>query len=202
VPGELATAAPRPSGEAAPQQAAPPLTASAHERFDAAYRSPDTLQTPLTEAEGYPAKTADRAGPPAQLVASPALPLVQQQLEALATQNFVWQGQVWPGQTMRWEIEEEGRHQGADSADGEETANRWRTRLRLTLPSLGEVDAQIRLQGSEITLSLTASSTETQSLLRSATEALRSQLGEAGLALASLGVSPTKESPSYGPPES
>jgi flagellar hook-length control protein FliK len=65
----------------------------------------------------------------------------------------------------------------------------------LTLPRLGEVDVQIKLQGQEITLALTTGSANTQSLLRNAAEALRSQLGEAGLALSSLGVTPAKESP-------
>jgi len=133
-----------------------------------------------------------------QLVASQLLPLVQQQLESLATQNFVWQGQVWPGQEMRWEIEEDG---AGHQPDGNETAAKWQTRLRLTLPQLGEVDAQIRLQGTQISLALTANSTETQALLRTSTEALRSQLGEAGLALAAVGIGAAQENPAHGQTE-
>jgi hypothetical protein len=191
VPGALAAAAPRPHDDAAPSLA--------NGSPGALTQSNSTRQSAEIEAKARPDKTtssaSQAAAQPAQLVAPPALPLVQQQLEALATQNFVWQGQVWPGQTMRWEIEEETKHQGgADSAADDGTASRWQTRLRLTLPNLGEVDAQIKLQGHEITLALTAGSTETQSLLRNATEFLRSQLGEAGLALSSLGVGPSKES--------
>ena len=144
------------------------------------------------------------AAQPGQLVAPPVLALVQQQLEALATQNFAWQGQVWPGQTMRWEIEEDKEYKdGAEhqATESDASASQWQTRLRLTLPKLGEVDAQIRLQGQEITLALTASNADTQALLRNATESLRSQLGEAGLALLSLGVSPSKESAAYVPSE-
>jgi Flagellar hook-length control protein FliK len=144
------------------------------------------------------------AAQPGQLVAPPVLALVQQQLEALATQNFAWQGQVWPGQTMRWEIEEDKEYKdGAEhqATESDVSASQWQTRLRLTLPKLGEVDAQIRLQGQEITLALTASNADTQALLRNATESLRSQLGEAGLALLSLGVSPSKESAAYVPSE-
>ena len=120
-----------------------------------------------------------------QLVATEAMPLVQQQLEALATQNFSWHGQVWPGQEMRWEIEEDAarREQGSDEASGN-----WQTRLRLSLPNLGEVEARIRLQGNQISLILAADNSGTQELLRTSTEALRSQLDEAGLALASVGV--------------
>ncbi len=121
-----------------------------------------------------------------QVVAPQTQPLVQQQLEALATQNFSWQGQVWPGQEMRWEIDEEAARQGQDSED---TAPKWSTRLHLALPNLGEVDAQIRLEGSSITLSMSADSAETRTLMRVSSLALRSQLDEAGLTLASMGVS-------------
>jgi flagellar hook-length control protein FliK len=130
-----------------------------------------------------------------QLVAPEALPLVRQQLDALATQNFSWQGQVWPGQEMRWEIEEDAgrREQGS-----EDTPSNWQTRLRLTLPNLGGIDAQIRLQGNQISLVLAAGNTETQDLLRSSTAALRSQLDDAGLALASVGVGTAKDEAANG----
>ena len=128
---------------------------------------------------------------PGQLVAPQAQALVQQQLEALATQNFSWQGQIWPGQEMRWEIEEDA---GRNSAGDDETAARWATQLHLTLPHLGQVDARIRLQGNEITLQMTAGSEETRALMRASGVALRSQLGEAGITLSSMGVAATDES--------
>jgi flagellar hook-length control protein FliK len=107
------------------------------------------------------------------------------QLDALATQNFSWQGQIWPGQDMRWEIDEDASRGGQDE---DNTAPRWTTRINLTLPHLGEVSAQIRLQGNQITLAMSAESSETRSLLRASTVALRNQLNEAGLTLASVGV--------------
>ena len=120
-----------------------------------------------------------------QIVAPQAQALVQQQLEALATQTFSWQGQVWPGQEMRWEIDEDN---GRNAQEGDETAPRWNTRLHLTLPVLGEIDAQIRLQGNQITLSMAADNAETRDTMRAATLALRSQLDQAGIVLASMGV--------------
>ena len=121
----------------------------------------------------------------AQPVAPQAQPIVQQQLDALATQNFSWQGQVWPGQDMRWEIDEDAAR---SAQDDDETAPKWTTRLHLTLPNLGEVDAQIRLNGNQITLAMSAGNAETRALMRSASLDLRSQLDEAGLTLASMGV--------------
>lgn len=151
-----------------------------------------TDATPAQNAatDAASSRTSAASTVPSQQVASQLVPLVQQQLEALATNNFSWQGQVWPGQEMRWEIEEDAarREQG-----GDEATSHWQTRLRLTLPNLGEVDAQIRLQGNQISLALSAGDVRTQELLRTATDTLRSQLDDAGLALASIGVGAARD---------
>lgn len=123
----------------------------------------------------------------AQPVAPQTQPIVQQQLDALATQNFSWQGQVWPGQDMRWEIDEDAARNGAQ--DGDDSASRWATRLHLTLPHLGEVDMQVRLNGNQISLALSAGTEETRALMRAGSFDLRNQLDEAGLTLTTVGVS-------------
>ena len=134
----------------------------------------DSTRTPATQTQN--------TGP---VIAPQTQPIVQQQLEALASQTFSWMGQVWPGQEMRWEIEEDAPRQ---SPSDEDSAANWRTSLRLTLPRLGGIDAQIRLQGEQLIVSIATDSSETGTLMRSESEALRSQLTEAGLALASFGV--------------
>ena len=179
-------AAAQPTGGALANEAAAPLppTAAADAAEVNAARRPGS--------DGAPAGEVGKASTtPGQLVAPQAQALVQQQLEALATQNFSWQGQIWPGQEMRWEIEEDA---GRNSAGDDETAARWATQLHLTLPHLGSVDARIRLQGNEITLQMTAGSEETRALMRASGVALRSQLGEAGITLSSMGVAATDES--------
>ena len=118
-----------------------------------------------------------------------------QQLEALATQNFSWQGQIWPRQEMRWEIDENAARNGQES---DETAPKWSTRLHLTLPNLGEVDAQVRLQGNQITLVMSSDNAEIRDLMRSSSFALRSQLDEAGLLLTSMGVAAATDNKSNG----
>lgn len=191
LPAQFASPRPPQTASAQNPQPAPTQPATHGPALPPGERSlaPDTAPAPSTVAESSTkAGVATATTPPAQLVAPQALPLVQQQLEAFATQNFVWQGQVWPGQTMHWEIEEEAARREQESG---EAGNPWQTRLRLTLPHLGEVDAQIRLQGRQINLALQAGSVETQALLRGSMDALRSQLGEAGLTLTSLGVGET-----------
>jgi len=152
----------------------------------------DVAQTVNASADASKGSTTlQTAQTTAQVIAPQAQPIVQQQLDALATQNYSWQGQVWPGQEMRWEIDEDAAR---NDQDDDETAPKWTTRLHLQLPNLGEVDAQIRLNGNQITLSMSAGSEETRALMRSASIDLRSQLNEAGLMLASMGISAPIES--------
>jgi hypothetical protein len=172
---------------------APAVTASVQRSAAEATQVSSTLADP-NSTRLQPAQ-ATQASQISHLVAPDALPLVRQQLDALATQNFAWQGQIWPGQEMRWEIEEDAHHR--EQGGGEAPGN-WQTRLSLTLPNLGGVDAQIRLQGNQISLVLSAGSSETQELLRSSTATLRSQLDEAGLALASVGVGAAKDEAANG----
>lgn len=152
-----------------------------------------TAATPAIQ-EATAADTAPRALaaapqqaplPPGQPVAPDLLPIVQQQLEALATQTYVWQGQAWPGQPMQWEIVEED---GGRQADGEAEAPPWQTRLTLTMPQLGEVRAALRIAGGELTLSISAASGDAAMRLANGGDALRGQLAAAGLALGGFTV--------------
>lgn len=118
-----------------------------------------------------------------QTIAPQLQGLVQQQLEALATQNFVWQGQVWPGQDLRWEIDENA----AQEQPEDPTATRWSTSLRMTLPRLGDIDARIQLQGNQLTIAMNTSDAMTGELMRNAGGLLRSDLDAAGLTLTSMG---------------
>ena len=121
-----------------------------------------------------------------QLVAPDLMPLVQQQLEALASQTYVWQGQAWPGQSMQWEIIEEngGKKGGAMEQDQAP----WQTRLILTMPQLGEVRAGLRIVAGEMTLSLSTQSSEAAMQLANGGDALRNQLEAAGLKLGGFTV--------------
>jgi flagellar hook-length control protein FliK len=130
-----------------------------------------------------------------QVVAQELAPLVQQQLEALATNSYVWQGQIWPGQNMDWEIVEEdgGRERS------ENTAPNWTTHLRLTLPRLGGVDATLRLiGGKEIEIRLRAENPETRALLNAANGPLQKQFVTAGLKLGAFSVSRPRAEQAHG----
>lgn len=110
-------------------------------------------------------------------------PIVQQQLDGLATQNFAWQGQVWPGQPMWWEISQDAEGSRGEQAEG----SRWHTRLKLNLPELGGLDISLRLSpNGDVGISATTASESSEQRLQAATEPLREQLAAAGLKLSQL----------------
>jgi hypothetical protein len=114
------------------------------------------------------------------------VPLVQQQLNGLATQNFVWQGQVWPGQPMWWEISGDPE---SKPSQNNEPASQWQTRLKLNLPALGGIDVTLRLgTGGALAISVSAEKPASEAKLRDSTQPLREQLEAVGLTLTQLRV--------------
>jgi len=116
-------------------------------------------------------------------------PLVRSQLEALATHRLVWQGALWPGQSVQWEIEEQPDERMAEG--GPEAAScRWVTTLRLVLPHLGEIRARLALAGARIELGIEAATPDARALLRASQPALGRALAADGLALGAVSVTP------------
>jgi hypothetical protein len=105
-------------------------------------------------------------------------PLVQQQLDAAATQRVAWHGEVWPGQTMQWQISRDSNPQGQTSDD---EASQWTTSLALTTPQMGRVEATINLSRNSVNIKLAADSAGSASALNARLSALASALDAAGL---------------------
>lgn len=105
-------------------------------------------------------------------------PLLQQQLEAAATHRLAWHGEVWPEQTMRWEIE---RDVPQAEVTGE-APDTWHTSLHLALPRLGEIDAQVKVVGNQVHLNLAMSAAVASDLVQ-ALPLLQQALADAGLTL-------------------
>ena len=179
-----------PDNSSAPQNkaSAPGEIAAGQTTRTASTNAPPPADTTPPQASADKAQAAPTPG--GQIVHPSAQTLVQHQLDALATQNYVWQGQVWPGQDMRWEIDPEHAHHQSGS---DEDVTSWSTRLRLTLPQLGEVDARLRLEGNQLLLNLNASDAVTRQRMRDASEALQRQFEAAGLTLTTLGINAPAE---------
>jgi len=188
VAGQLPTEALRqePQGKMLPT-VPPPTPQSAQPAGQAAAlvvqesRSTDAAVQPTVTRTEQPAQPATQQGP---VIPRELTPIVQQQLDALATQNYAWQGQVWPGQKMWWEISEDGDQQrGPDGEPGK----RWQTRLKLDLPALGGIDATLRLQpGGRVEIQMSADSAASEARLRDNGEALVKRFAAAGLELTQL----------------
>lgn len=115
--------------------------------------------------------------------AAPRIPehlqtLVQQQMNALETRQVLWQGQVWQGQEMRWEVREESPHQ--QHTQGTEHGQ-WLTQINLDLPNLGGVSARLSFNGNALNLTLDVSDAQSRNKLSGASSQLLAALSERGI---------------------
>lgn len=156
--------------------------------------TPETRSTEGSKPEAVALTTSPQSRPEASAQANSTgnpiprelAPIVQQQLDALATQNYAWQGQIWPGQKMWWEISE--NPDDTRQTDSEAPA-RWQTRLKLTLPSLGGIEATLRLHpGGKVEIALITNSESSETLLRGSAGSLHKHLEAAGLDLNQLQI--------------
>jgi len=143
-------------------------------------------------ANGANAQTAQPSRHESALQASLAagihpatLNVVRQQLDVLANEQFRWQGEAWPGTRFEWEVAREPRDQRASDDAADERA--WRTRITLSLPALGTVDAELVLSGDKLVTRIKAGDAGARRLAADGAAFAR-QLEAAGIALASLSV--------------
>ncbi|MER1966542.1 flagellar hook-length control protein FliK [Castellaniella sp. GW247-6E4] len=180
-------------------QGAPPLPAQA----PGPQGVPQGLPA-AAEASGAPAQTGQAGGSAAApAVQAPPIPgidpqaqfLVRQQLEVLAHQGFAWQGEAWPGADMRWEVR---RHAGDEGDGGGSRAEHWSTRLNLSLPALGAIQARLTLAGDQLVMRLAAP--DSAERLDGAIETLRARLLAHGLRASQIAVVDRDDSDEDAPP--
>ena len=133
--------------------------------------NPGSAATPGTE---------DRAQPG---IARELMPIVRQQLETIETRQILWQGELWPGQFMRWQIAD---HE-SDAKHGQ-SEREWLTRFALQLATLGAVNADVAVGASGIRVRISAEASATADALRAAMPELAEALQKAGLRVTLLEV--------------
>ncbi|WP_322994707.1 flagellar hook-length control protein FliK [Castellaniella sp.] len=109
--------------------------------------------------------------------------MVRQQLDVLANQGFIWQGEAWPGAEMECEVQ---RRQPGDDQDPAVDQEHWATRLTLQLPTLGEIQARLNLSGDQLVMRLVAP--QSAERLSQSVEPLRSRLLAQGLQASQLAI--------------
>ena len=110
-----------------------------------------------------------------------ALPIIQQQLQTLEQQRFVWHGELWSGQPLEWEVSQDQSRQQANPAE-----NIWRSSVRFQLAQLGDISAQLQLTGTHLSITVTTKNAATALLLKNSTSELAGALNGTGAQLDSL----------------
>jgi hypothetical protein len=127
------------------------------------------------------------AGPAMRSPAHPdTYPIIRQQLNTLESGLVEWRGTIWPGQSMEWQVSErrdEPGGNGEPAAQDVETARTWRTEMRLTLPNIGHLIAQIELDANGARVRLVSDSAQQARRLRAEAPALGTRFGASGIAL-------------------
>ncbi|WP_374499607.1 flagellar hook-length control protein FliK [Zoogloea sp.] len=116
-------------------------------------------------------------------VAERLLPLVHQQLDTLATHQVVWQGQIWPGQQMEWEIEDPSGRSGEDDGEPEPY---WNTTLRRTLPGMGGIEARLHLTPAGVAVRLITDDVRSRDILIAGQPRLAEALDAANVPLTGM----------------
>jgi hypothetical protein len=117
--------------------------------------------------------------PPGKSIPDDLRPIIQQQLDAVATQRLAWHGEVWPQQTVDWEVEWQHPHGSPDDDNG----SRWATHLSLTTPRLGKVSARLQLTEDGVSITLMTPYGASAADLRDAAPVLEQSLAAAGVPL-------------------
>lgn len=154
-------------------------------------RDPETgtatqAQRPAAEALRDATDSLQAAARETLAVPDRLMPVVHQQLESMATHHFAWQGQVWPGQTMQWDLYEPGERDAGNTQD--EDIHGWRSTLRLSLVRLGGVEARITWTPNGVSIRVEAAEADTANTLRAGQEKLADAMAAAGVPLNSLSV--------------
>jgi Flagellar hook-length control protein FliK len=192
TPNPMNSARPVPTPQT-PQQAAA-LAASVREMPASAFSSAASASSRASTGTQLSAAHVQDSAVQAALASGihpSTIPLVRQQLDVLASDQFRWSGEAWPGAKFEWQIQpqnhgpqERDAHQDGGSIDADRA---WHTRVTLTLPTLGNVDADLVLTGNQLVVRMNASEGGAARLAADG-DHFRQQLDAAGLQLAGLTV--------------
>jgi hypothetical protein len=142
-------------------------------------------------AQGARSLGALAAEPQARGMPAPLEPgtaqLINQQLNVQEQGRIAWQGQLWPGQDLHWEIERDAPEGGRQDGDGAGQPA-WQSRLRLRFAGLGEVSAQVVLSGQQLHIRLDAPEPDALARMRAEQARLAAALDAAGTPLATLAL--------------
>jgi hypothetical protein len=172
------------TGSTASAEAAPRASNVATALANAAAQALGRTEAPVARIREVTAQQAEnimRNNP----VSERLLPIVHQQLESLASHQYIWHGMAWPGQMFEWIIEDP---RGEGHAEGDDADGKWNTTLRLTLPRLGGVEARVQLGANGVALRLQVDDKPAAARLEARRDELAEALEAAGVPLTGMAV--------------
>jgi len=104
--------------------------------------------------------------------------LLQQQLHTMETQTVHWQGELFPGQKMEWEIRKKNSS-GQQKQYSDENTD-WQSVVRFHFPILGNVSATLNLSGDKLNLMIQTTDENSAKLLRTNAGVLMSAIDSTG----------------------
>ena len=130
--------------------------------------------------------------------------VIRAQLDTLDTGCIRWEGELWPGMAMQWQLQRDNRAQDhvasdhsqhsdeftepTESTELTEPKRAWMSTLQLTLPVLGDIRAQLTIQDHTLGLTLLVSDRQSVNKLDHERHGLVVGLARAGIALSSFKV--------------
>jgi hypothetical protein len=119
--------------------------------------------------------------------------LMSQQLAILENQRLSWHGQIWPGQTMDWDVHQQQNSpdEKAESKESHTDQDRPITsEMTLHFPNLGKVSARINLSAGRMHINILAEQPDTLAILKAKRLGLAEAIGQNGQQIDSLTVVP------------
>lgn len=198
LPGERSAAAQLPAGPL-PQAVKPTgyVEASLPElaRLIDIVTDLDSTVRPATATDGKTSeipKTSDSAPDAASIgekIDNESSQRINLQLNTLENNRIAWQGELWPGQKLEWEVSEDAPRNDADNPE----QSSWTSVVRFELPMLGVVTANIHLDGDRVRMQVKTTTDQAAAALRSHSDELATALGAAGSPLDLLTVKKDEE---------
>jgi hypothetical protein len=139
----------------------------------------------LAQINQEPQNLPDTAKTNADTTEQPT-PWLPFQLDTLENRRFAWQGELWPGQPLQWEISKDPNDQATTPETPQDPA--WQTVVRFHLPKLGQINATIRLQGEHVQVQVHVQNEATTAALKTARGQLTLALAASGTALDSITI--------------
>lgn len=119
-----------------------------------------------------------------------AAQLINLQLRTHEQDKVRWQGELWPGQKMEWDIDKDAPDGGeGEGDDGQANQPVWRSGVRFQFPLLGKVEASVVLIGSALHIQIRSDSVHSTAALRAQADTLQQSLAASGATLSSLSIS-------------